>query len=81
MTSGRYLPELTRLVLAELIERKEIFTDFDSEELNLILNVKYDGFEGELMCFINECHDFDAIGERICQVYQWKKQFQIQTFP
>lgn len=73
MTSGRYLPELTRLVLAELIERKEIFTEFDSEELNLILNVKYDGFEGELMCFINESHDFDAIGERICQVYQWKK--------
>ncbi|KAI5950649.1 NAG5 [Candida margitis] len=73
MSSGRYLPELTRLVLAELIEKKEIFIDFDSQELDSILNVKYDGFEGELMCFIDESHDFDAIGEKICHVYQWHK--------
>lgn len=73
MTSGRYLPELTRLVLADLIKDKHIFTNFDSSELKTILEVKYDGFGGELMCFISECHDFDAIGERICEVYHWNK--------
>lgn len=73
MTSGRYLPELARLVLAELIEDGEIFKDFEKSELNSIVNDEYDGFEGELMCFINESHDFNAIGEKLCQVYQWRK--------
>ncbi|KAI5963860.1 NAG5 [Candida theae] len=73
MTSGRYLPELTRLVLADLIGKKEIFTNFDSEELNTIETVKYDGFEGELMCFISECDDFEAVGEKMRDVYHWDK--------
>ncbi|KAK6453618.1 hexokinase I [Scheffersomyces xylosifermentans] len=71
MTSGRYLPELTRLVLVDLIEAKEIFVNVLDTET--ILTHAYDGFGGELMCFIHESSDFDAIKTKLCTQYGWSE--------
>ncbi|EGW32676.1 hexokinase I [Spathaspora passalidarum NRRL Y-27907] len=72
MASGRYLPELTRLVLVDLIEAQEIFVDRSQYELTEILTNEYDGFDGELMCFINESDDFEAINKKVSERYNWK---------
>ncbi|ABN67660.2 hexokinase I [Scheffersomyces stipitis CBS 6054] len=69
MTSGRYLPELTRLVLVDLVEAKEIFVNISQKEE--LLSSAYDGFSGELMCFINESTNVDAITEKLCAQYGW----------
>ncbi|KAL6450843.1 HXK1 N-acetylglucosamine kinase 1 [Candida maltosa Xu316] len=69
MTSGRYLPELTRLVLVDLIAAGEIFTG--NKSLDKILHYEYEGFDGETMCFVNENEDYDKIKEKLCQVYGW----------
>lgn len=69
MASGRYLPELTRLVLVDLIDAQEIFND--DKDLNEILTKEYDGFDGELMCFIDESNDYAAINSKICERYGW----------
>lgn len=69
MTSGRYLPELTRLIVEELIERKEIFNNekFDYNQFHQI----YNGFTGELMCFVSENDNFNEIKLKIAQIYNW----------
>lgn len=69
MTSGRYLPELTRLVLVDLIEAGEIFQNVSG--LEKILTEDYDGFSGEVMCFIHETDDYDKINEKLCDTYSW----------
>lgn len=52
MTSGRYLPELTRLVLCDLIASNNIFSQV--QDLSTIRDHPFDGFNGEIMCFVNE---------------------------
>lgn len=69
MTSGRYLPELARLAVCDLIAAKELFA---SPGLLLSrLLVPYDGFSGELMCMLSESSDLRLITERLCQEYGW----------
>lgn len=69
MTSGRYLPELTRLVLCDLISSNNIFSQV--QDLSTILDHPFDGFNGEIMCFVNESDDLDAISKKICAQYNW----------
>ena len=69
MTSGRYLPELARLVLCDLIASNEIFTQV--QDLSAILDHPFDGFNGEIMCIVNESDDLDAISKKICAQYNW----------
>lgn len=73
MTSGRYLPELTRLIVEDLIEKKEIFSngDFDFSQWHEV----YTGFTGELMCYISENDDVQGIKSKIGQVYNWDAKF------
>lgn len=68
MTSGRYLPELTRLMLSELIELKKIFKN--QSDFNL-LSKEYIGFTGELMCYISETNDYDLIKLKLESTYNW----------
>ncbi|WLF79401.1 N-acetylglucosamine kinase 1 [Lodderomyces elongisporus] len=72
-TSGRYLPELCRLVIADLWNQKEIFTTFSEQEMDRLLNVSYDGFEGEIMCIVDECNDYQEINAKMCKCYNWNK--------
>ena len=69
MTSGRYLPELTRLVLCDLIGSNSIFSQV--QDLSTILDHPFDGFNGEIMCFVNESDDLDAISKKLCAQYSW----------
>lgn len=73
MTSGRYLPELTRLIVVDLIEKKEIFTNgvFNFSQWHEV----YTGFTGELMCYISENDDVQGIKSKIGQVYNWDANF------
>ncbi|KAK6460185.1 hexokinase I [Scheffersomyces coipomensis] len=70
-TSGRYLPELTRLVLCDLINAKEIFTRLSCQDLAHILHASYDGITGKLICFINETEDLQDIKLKLHEIYQW----------
>lgn len=60
MTSGRYLPELTRLVLLDLISEGKLFQGVEYSKITL-LQTAYEGFGGELMCVISESDNFDEI--------------------
>lgn len=71
MASGRYLPELTRLCLVDLINNGEIFKNI--KDFNKLYQ-SYDGFSGELMCFIHENDNFDLISEKIASEYSWNKE-------
>lgn len=53
MTSGRYLPELTRLVILKLMEMNDLFTNLQIHSSNKLF-VKYDGFSNELLCMMLE---------------------------
>ncbi|RCK63970.1 N-acetylglucosamine kinase 1 [Candida viswanathii] len=70
-TNGRYLPELTRLVLVDLVAAGEIFQNVGS--LDKILHEEYDGFSGEVMCLVHETEDYDKINEKLCEVYSWTR--------
>lgn len=72
MTSGRYLPELTRLVIADLVSSKLIFQNLGEKYL-LPLTTAFDGFSGELMCFIDETENTFEIIEKIAQTYHWPR--------
>ncbi|ODV77172.1 hexokinase I [Suhomyces tanzawaensis NRRL Y-17324] len=74
MTSGRYLTELTRLVVVDLIHAKEIFTQLCLSQMSPLLNGVYDGISGELLCFIAETDDLDAIACKLASEYQWPVQ-------
>ena len=67
MTSGRYLPELTRLVVVDLIEAGEIFQNVDCQ----LFYEEYGGFSGELMCFVHETDDYNDIHVKLCKAYGW----------
>ncbi|CAH6720892.1 N-acetylglucosamine kinase 1 [[Candida] jaroonii] len=53
MTSGRYLPELTRLSILKLMKNNEIFSDLLIHPTNKIFTV-YDGFSSEILCVFSE---------------------------
>lgn len=68
LTAGRYLPEIVRLIVVELIECKEIFT----QQKNFgELYTPYDGFSGELLCFISENDDHAKISAALAKNYGW----------
>ncbi|CAI5757498.1 unnamed protein product [Candida verbasci] len=72
MTSGRYLPELTRLILLDLIENEEIFTNINKEQLHEVLSKEYDeSFDGEIVCFISETEDLNEIISKFKDLYSW----------
>ncbi|KAI3404537.2 NAG5 [Candida oxycetoniae] len=73
LTSGRYLPEISRLIMVDLYNKKELFSQYTPEELGKILNVSYDGFEGELMCFVDENSDYEEINKKFLDCYGWSK--------
>lgn len=66
MTSGRNLPELTRLSILNLIKNNEILHTLPSDHK---LFTEYDGFSGEVMCFISETGDMNAIIQRFNQEF------------
>ncbi|KSA03703.1 uncharacterized protein AC631_00515 [Debaryomyces fabryi] len=72
MTSGRYLCELTRLILIDLIEAKEIFTQLHDKELSPIFR-NYEGITGQLVCFISEVDDETLIIDKLCDEFGWNK--------
>lgn len=65
---GRYLPELVRLVLVEMIEKGDVFAN---QKKLLLLNTEYEGLSGELICFIHECDDESLIAQKIEDFYSW----------
>ncbi|KAL7665104.1 Phosphotransferase [[Candida] zeylanoides] len=71
MTSGRYLPELTRLVVCDLIAVKEIFEGVPSHYLTQTFGVKFEGFSGKLMCYIAENFDTPSIAHYMQQSLAW----------
>lgn len=66
MTSGRYLPELTRQSVIKLINEGDIFKNI---KLNDKINSTYDGFTSELMCFISESSDIEGIKSFVANEY------------
>lgn len=72
MTSGRYLCELTRLILIDLIEAKEIFSQLDEKELSPIFR-NYEGITGQLVCFISEVDNERLILEKVCEEFGWNR--------
>lgn len=65
MTSGRYLPELARLVIVDQIKDGNLFAEFHGEDDFDQLLKPYEGFSGELMCYIDENNSFDLISARL----------------
>ncbi|KAK6200533.1 hexokinase I [Scheffersomyces amazonensis] len=70
-TSGRYLPELTRLVLVDLINRGDIFNNLSSKDLNSIMTKPYDGVQGKLICAVDETNDYQEIKSLLEEYYGW----------
>lgn len=69
LTSGRYLPELVRLTLVEMVERSEVF----SGQKNLAALYKpYEGVTGELLCFVHECDDLAVVAAKLESFYSFK---------
>lgn len=66
LTSGRYLPELVRLVLAELAAKGEVFGGIKNLAA---LHTPYAGITGQLVCFVSETEENSAIaGELACSL-------------
>lgn len=65
---GRYLPELVRLVLVDMVERGEIFAGQKNLEQ---LYTPYEGVTGQFVCLVSECDDHDAIARETAQLYHW----------
>lgn len=78
MTSGRYLSELTRLILIDLIEAKEIFMLLGKKDLIPIYS-KYEGVTGELLCHISETEDFAYISKKVCNEFGWDESLVTST--
>lgn len=72
MTSGRYLCELTRLILIDLIEAKEIFSQLDEKDLSPIFR-NYEGITGQLVCFISEVDNERLILDKVCEEFGWNR--------
>lgn len=75
MTSGRYLPELTRLSILKLVNNQEIFRHINLP-VDSKLYIAYDGFSGELMCHILETDDIQQIADKINQEFDIKVDLQ-----
>ncbi|GEQ67568.1 hypothetical protein JCM33374_g1233 [Metschnikowia sp. JCM 33374] len=68
LASGRYLPELARLVLVDVIAKKEIFANQKNFES---FSTRYQGITGELLCYISESKDDFAVAERVEKCFHW----------
>ncbi|EDK36382.2 hypothetical protein PGUG_00480 [Meyerozyma guilliermondii ATCC 6260] len=68
MASGRYLPELTRLVMVDMIKDGELFASIDRKSLKS-LYIPYEGFTGELLCAICEGNDTKKASELLTKQY------------
>ncbi|CUM63943.1 uncharacterized protein PRCAT00001531001 [Priceomyces carsonii] len=68
MTSGRYLPELTRLVLIDMIDAGELFKDIKNLKR---LYEPYDGLTGRMLCYIDENNSFSSIKQILHEEYNW----------
>jgi hexokinase len=72
MTSGRYIPELARIVVVDLVESNGIFVNLaKNQEYLLPLATPYEGFSGELLCFIDETEDLKQIITKLHEIYGW----------
>lgn len=69
MTSGRYLPELTRLSIIKLMNHHELFEGCSVPKTSK-LYTDYDGLSNELLCFISENDDLELIGQEFFKEYQ-----------
>lgn len=72
MVGGRYLCELVRLIVQEVIAKGQIFTHMTKGHLSQ-WKKKYEGFSGELMCVISETEDHDSIAKEVCMAYSWNR--------
>ena len=71
LSSGRYLPELARLVVVDMVAQKEIFAN----QKNLsMLEHAYQGFTGELMCGISESDNDFSVAELVEKHFSWAPQ-------
>lgn len=68
LASGRYLPELVRLVMVEMMEKGEMFVGQKNVEMLL---KPYEGVTGEFMCFIHECDDYALVASKVETFYGW----------
>lgn len=68
LASGRYLPELVRLVFVELVEKGELFTN--QKQLGRI-HAPYEGVDGEFLCFVHECDDDLQVAAKIEKQFGW----------
>ena len=73
MASGRYLPELTRLVMVDMIKDGELFALIDRKSLKS-LYIPYVGFTGELLCAICEGNDTKKASELLTKRYALSQQ-------
>lgn len=71
MTSGRYLPELIRLSIVKLLDNNEMFQNIPSIASTSKLFTKYDGFSGELLCFISETQDLSLIQQKFNEEFSF----------
>ncbi|OBA20772.1 actin-like ATPase domain-containing protein [Metschnikowia bicuspidata var. bicuspidata NRRL YB-4993] len=70
LTSGRYLPELVRLVLLDAVAQNEIFA---AQKNFAVLATPYQGVTGELMCLVAEGTDDSFLAERIEACFRWPR--------
>lgn len=68
MVSGRYLPELTRLVMVDMIRDGDLFADIEPEALAQ-LYTPYEGFTGELLCAVCEGKDNQKTAAKLASHY------------
>ncbi|CCE72960.1 Piso0_000567 [Millerozyma farinosa CBS 7064] len=70
MTSGRYIVELVRSIIVDLIEGGNIFQKVHLGMSHVIYK-RYDGLSGELVCSISESDDITFLRKRIVKYMGW----------
>lgn len=68
MSSGRYLPEITKLIMIDMIENGELFALIDRKDFSCLYS-PYEGFNGELLCAVCEGDDLRAASEKLTKFY------------
>lgn len=70
MTSGRYIVELVRSIMIDLIEGGNIFKKVRLDTFHTIYK-RYDGLSGELVCSISESDDMAFLRKTIAEFMGW----------
>lgn len=68
LASGRYLPELVRLVLVEMVHKGDIFCNQKNFSR---LYTQYEIVNGEFLCFVHECDDNLKVSAMIECAFGW----------